>query len=108
MLRHLRISALIAVALAGALAVTGCGGVPSNGVAKVGDTTITKAEFNHWLAAAAKQQSQTSPGQPAGATAVPDPPNFTKCVAAKQAPPLPKGGQKPPVAQLNAQGKQQY
>ena len=55
MLRHLRIAALIATALAVAVAVAvaGCGGVPSNGVAKVGDTTITKTQFNHWLNAAA-------------------------------------------------------
>jgi foldase protein PrsA len=105
----IRILTVLVAALAAALVVAGCGGgVPSNGVAKVGDTTITKAEFNHWLAAAAKQQSQTSPGQPPGATAVPDPPNFTKCVAAKEAQPLPKGAQKPPVAQLKAQCKQQY
>jgi len=107
MLRHLRISALIAVALAGALAVTGCGGVPSNGVAKVGDTTITKSQFNHWLAAAAKQQAQSQPGAPTSA-AVPDPPNFTKCIAEKQQQPLPSGAQKPPVAQLKAQCKQEY
>ena len=107
MLRHIRISALIATALAGALAVTGCGGVPSNGVAKVGDTTITKTQFNHWLAAAAKQQAQSQPGA-ATSAAVPDPPNFTKCIAAKQTQPLPQGVPKPDAKALKAQCKQEY
>jgi foldase protein PrsA len=107
--RHLRLIALIAAALVAVLAVAGCGGgVPSDGVAKVGDTTITKAQFNHWLSAAAKQQSQAQPGAPASASAAPDPPNFTKCIAAKQSQPAPQGAQKPPVAQLKAQCQQQY
>ena len=106
MLRHLRIAVLIATALTGAVAVAGCGGVPSNGVAKVGDVTITKSQFNHWLNAAAKQQAQAQPG--AASAAVPDPPNFTRCIAEKQRQPLPSGAQKPPVAQLKAQCKQQY
>jgi ABC-type glycerol-3-phosphate transport system substrate-binding protein len=34
--------------LAAAALIAGCGGdVPSNGVAKVGDTVITKDQFNH-------------------------------------------------------------
>src|SRR5439155_677204 len=78
------LAALVAIA-------SGCGNdVPSNGVAKVGGTTITKATFNHWLAAAARQQSQGQPGQSAQA-AVPDPPNFTNCIAEKQNQPVPKG-----------------
>ena len=105
MYRHLRIAVPIATALVGAAAVSGCGGVPSNGVAKVGDTTITKDQFNHWLAAAAKQQAQAQPG---GATTVPDAPNFTRCIAEKERQPLPTGAQKPPVAQLKAQCKQEY
>jgi len=109
-MRNSRIVTVLVAALAAALVASGCGGgVPSNGVAKVGDTTITKATFNHWLAAAAKQQQQSSPeGKPEEAAAVPDPPNFTRCIASKQAQPLPKGAQKPPVAQLKSQCKQQY
>jgi foldase protein PrsA len=108
-MRNIRIATVLLAALAAVLVVAGCGGgVPSNGVAKVGDTTITKAMFNHWLAAAAKQQSQGAPGESAADAAVPDPPNFTKCIAAKQGQELPKGAQKPPAAQLRAQCKQQY
>jgi parvulin-like peptidyl-prolyl isomerase len=109
-MRNIRNLALVLAALAAVLVATGCGGgVPSDGVAKVGDVTITKDTFNHWLAAAAKQQQQSSPeSKPGEAAAVPDPPNFTRCIAEKQNQPLPKGAQKPPVAQLKAQCKQQY
>ncbi|MEA2352629.1 MAG: foldase protein PrsA [Thermoleophilaceae bacterium] len=108
-MRKIRFVTLFLAALAVALLVAGCGDdVPKNGVAKVGDHVITKAEFNHWLAAAARQQSQGQPGQPPSAAAVPDPPNFTNCIAEKQKQPVPKGAQKPPAAQLKAQCKQQY
>src|SRR5919206_2859198 len=57
--------------------IAGCGSdVPTNGVAKIGDTVITKDQFNHWLNAAAHGSAQ--PGSP---VTLPDPPNFTKCVA---------------------------
>jgi foldase protein PrsA len=108
MLRILRFPVLFAAMLAAVVAVAGCGGVPSDSVAKVGDTSITKAQFDHWLAAAARQQSQVQPGAPASASAAPDPPNFTKCIAAKRSQPLPTGAQKPPEAQLKAQCQQQY
>src|SRR3954453_8556592 len=40
--------------LACAALIAGCGSsVPPDGVAKIGDTVITKAQFNHWLNAAA-------------------------------------------------------
>jgi foldase protein PrsA len=100
---------LIVLALLSALVVlvvTGCGGgVPSNAVATVNGTTIKKAEFDHWLSIAAKQQ--TTPGS-AAATAVPDPPDYTKCVAALQKQPAPKGQKKPGAAALKAQCQQQY
>jgi foldase protein PrsA len=84
--------------------IAGCGNdVPPNGVAKVGDTTITKDQFNHWLNAAA--HGSVSPGQ---TVVVPDPPNFTKCVANQAKQPVPKGAKKPTAAQLKTQCKQQY
>ncbi|MFL5780956.1 MAG: peptidyl-prolyl cis-trans isomerase [Thermoleophilaceae bacterium] len=108
-MRHIRLTILLAAALAVALIVAGCGdSVPKDAVAKVGDTSITKAQFQHWLEAAARQQSQSEPGQPASQATVPDPPNFTRCVAEKQKQKVPKGAQPPPVAQLKSQCKQQY
>src|SRR4051795_7698727 len=84
--------------------IAGCGSdVPTNGVAKVGDTTITKDQFNHWLQAAA--HGSAAPGSN---VTVPDPPNFTKCVATQAKQPVPKGAKKPTTAQLKTQCKQQY
>jgi foldase protein PrsA len=103
-----RLASLTALVAVAAL-VAGCGGdsVPSNAVAKVGDTAITKAEFNHWLTAAAKQQAQTTGQKPADVVA-PDPPNFTQCVAAKSKQKVPKGTPTPQPAALKAQCKQEY
>ena len=80
-----RLIPVLAVAGA-AVAVAGCGNdVPSNSVAKVGDSTITKKEFDRWLTNAASGQAQG--GQPT----VPDPPDFKKCVAALKKQPTPAG-----------------
>jgi foldase protein PrsA len=84
--------------------IAGCGNdVPTNGVAKIGDTVITKDQFNHWLNAAA--HGSAAPGSN---VTVPDPPNFTKCVANQAKQPVPKGAKKPTTAQLKTQCKQQY
>ena len=90
-----------------AVAATGCGGddVPSDAVAKVGNTVITKQQFDHWYASAAQSQAQQG-----GPAVPPDPPNYTKCVAAlKQAQPKPaKGQQAPSDSDLKKQCKQSY
>jgi foldase protein PrsA len=84
--------------------IAGCGSdVPSNGVAKVGDSVITKDQFNHWLNAAA--HGSAAPGSN---VTIPDPPNFTKCVANLAKQPVAKGAKKPTQAQLKTQCKQQY
>jgi foldase protein PrsA len=107
MLRTLRLPALLA---ASALLVAGCGDdVPAGSVAKVGDTEIKKATFDHWLQAAARQQAQGQPGQPAQQVSVPDPPNFTNCIAAKKkSTPTPQGAAPPQDDQLKSQCKQEY
>ena len=88
--RSLALLAALAAArvVAAAAAATTC---PPDAVAKVGDATITKDEFDHWLETAAKG---AGPGRP-GAV-VPDPPDFTKCVAAKKKQPVPEGHAKQP------------
>jgi foldase protein PrsA len=99
--RILRIALPIAACAA---LIAGCGqDVPTNGVAKIGDTVITKDQFNHWLNAAAHGSAQ--PGSP---VSLPDPPNFTKCVANLANQPVPKGAKKPTQAQLKTQCQQQY
>src|SRR5215212_3286852 len=105
--RGLRAALAASALLTIAIIASGCGGgVPSNGVATVGDEVITKKEYNHWLNAAAKgQAAQAGPG---GAASVPDAPDFKKCIAGKKKTPTPKGTPKPKDADLKKQCQQEY
>jgi len=100
---------ILAVLVLAAAVAAGCGGdsVPSGAVAKVGDTTISKDDFNHWLTAAAKQQAQTTGQKPQDVVA-PDPPDFSKCIAAKAKQKVPKGTPKPTTSALKSQCQQEY
>ena len=108
MLKTSRLLSLLAVIVIAVVAV-GCGSddVPSDSVAKVGDTKITKAQFDHWFQATAKQQAQSTGQNPADVSA-PDPPEFTKCIAAKKKAPVPQGVPKPTDTALKNQCKQEY
>src|SRR3954469_15241418 len=83
--------------------VAGCGGVPGDAVATVDGNSIDKAQFAHWMNVAAKQS-----GTPHAS--VPDPPDYTQCVAQKRktAPKPAKGQPKQTDAQLKTQCKQEY
>jgi foldase protein PrsA len=99
------LKSLFAFALVGftALVVSGCGNdVPPGAVAKVGESEITQDEFDKWLKTAVIQQAQGGPA------AVPDPPDFTRCVAAKKKAPAPEGQDKPTEPQLKKQCEQEY
>ncbi len=88
-----------------ALAVAGCGNeVPRDSVAKVEDEVVKKADFDHWLGAAAR--GQQPPG--AAAAATPDAPDFKQCIASRQKQPVPKGSPKPTPAALKKECQQQY
>jgi parvulin-like peptidyl-prolyl isomerase len=94
-----------------AFGVSACGGgVPGNSVATVGDQTIKRSTFDHWMRIITiSQASQTNPNA-AKTVAVPDAPDFEKCVAAKKktaAKPA-KGQPEPTAAQFKTQCKQQY
>jgi foldase protein PrsA len=105
LMRHasLKMFCALAVAGLGAAVVAGCGNdVPPNAVAKVGDSVITQNEFNKWLKTASAGQAQ------GGDPVAPDPPDFKKCIAAKNKQPVPKGQDKPTDSQLKKQCKQQY
>jgi foldase protein PrsA len=110
---------LTAIALAGLMVavLAACGGssIPGDSVARVKDTSIKKDSFNHWLdVAALSSASQSDPAATAAGkrpnVAIPDPPDFTKCVAAaKKAAPKPAKGQpKTSDATYKSQCKQQY
>jgi len=82
-------------------------------VAKVDGTSITKDDFNHWLKIAAiSSQGQTDPEVASGkkAAEIPDPPNFTNCVAQKQktAPTPAKGQPAPTTTQFKQQCSTEY
>src|SRR3954469_3884843 len=98
-----------------AIALAACGGssIPGNAVAKVGDTSITKNDFNHWLRIAAiSSQGQTDPDIASGkkTAEIPDAPDFKNCVAekAKTAPKPAKGQPKPTTAQFKTQCQTEY
>jgi foldase protein PrsA len=96
----------VAALVLGAAILAGCGNdVPTGAVAKVGDSTITQDEFDKWMSIAVRGQSQQQGG---AAAAVPAPPDFEKCVAAKQKQPVPQGQKKPTEEALKKQCKSEY
>ena len=99
------ISALAAVFFAAA-GLAACGGIPGNSVAQVEGSSITKATFDHWMAVAAASTASPAGGKPV----LPDPPQYTACIAHLQAiAPKPAKGQSPPsTAALKSQCEQEY
>ena len=82
------------------------GGVPGNSVAQINGTPITKATYEHWLSIAASSTAGTTGAKPV----VPDPPNYTACIAHLEAtsPKPAKGQSKPSKSQLKSECEQQY
>jgi foldase protein PrsA len=103
---HVSIKSLLALALLtlGAAVVAGCGSdeLSSGAVAQVGDEEISQEEFDKWLRTSVRQQAA------GGEVVVPDPPDFTKCVAGKKKAPLPEGQKQPSDAALKKQCEQEY
>jgi foldase protein PrsA len=101
-----------ALLVAAVLGVSACGGggVPGNSVATVGDQTIKRSTFDHWMKIIAiSQAGQTNPAA-AKTAKVPDAPDFKQCAADKKktaAKPA-KGQPEPTEAQFVSQCKQQY
>jgi foldase protein PrsA len=109
--RFLALGAFFVVAIA--LAACGGSSIPGNSVAKVGDTSITKTDFNHWLKIAAiSSQGQSNPDVASGKAQaeIPDPPDYKACVAnkAKTAPKPAKGQPAPTTAQFKQQCQTEY
>lgn len=107
--RKLLPGALLMLVCAAALAACGGDDLAPGQVARVGDATIEREEFDHWLqTAASSQQSMLAPEGATQEVVVPDPPDFNECVAAReeqaqaaaeQAQP-PEGGVAPPEPQV--------
>jgi len=107
MTKAVRLLMALCVLAAVAAVAAGCGGssssIPGNAIASVDGNTVDKGEFNHWITIVAKSSGQAN-------AAVPDPPNFTRCVAAKRtSTPKPgKGQPKVTDAQLKTQCQTEY
>jgi parvulin-like peptidyl-prolyl isomerase len=108
--KHFRfISALGAVFFV-VVGLAACGGgIPSNAVVQVGGTPIAKSTFEHWLSVAAASTA-TAAGTAAAKPVVPDPPEYTACIAHLEAtaPKPAKGQSKPSSAELKSECEQQY
>jgi foldase protein PrsA len=96
--------------LAGALSACGGDSVPGNAVIRVGDSSIKKTTFTHWMNIAAISSQQALNPNSSQKPQPPQPPNFSACVAekAKTAPKPAKGQPTPTTAQFKAQCKQEY
>jgi foldase protein PrsA len=102
---------LLSVLVVPALALAACGdNVPGDSVAKVDDTTIKKATFDHWMQIAAISSQGAAAGANAPKPQIPVPPDYTACVANKKktAPKPAKGQPQPSDADYKAQCKQEY
>jgi foldase protein PrsA len=113
MLSKYRSLALCAFFVLPALLLSACGGdVPGNSVAKVGDQSIKKTTFDHWMQiAAVSSAGQANPNSTATPKPqIPDSPSFTKCIASKKASAAQpaKGQPEPTEAQLKGQCQQEY
>jgi foldase protein PrsA len=108
-----RFLALCAFFVLPAFALSACGSdVPGNSVARVGDQSIKRNTFDHWMQIAAVSsagQASTTGAAPPKAQ-VPDAPNFSKCVAQKKATAAApaKGTPEPTPAQLKGQCQTEY
>ena len=112
MLSKYRSLALCAFFVLPALLLSACGSdVPGNSVAKVGDQSIKRSTFDHWMQiAAVSAAGQTATTAAAPKAQVPDAPSFSKCIAQKKATagkPA-KGQPEPTEAQLKGQCQQEY
>jgi SurA-like N-terminal domain len=71
--------------LALALLIAGCGGSGSGyAVVRIGDSAISKSDFDHWMRVFAAGQTSGDPDAPESggtADAIPQPPDFKECIA---------------------------
>ena len=106
MLRAFRITAALGAVLFALVGFSACGsGIPGDAVVSVDGKSITKTTFNHWLSVAAASSSASTGGKPV----VPDPPNYTACIAkAAAASKATKGAKTPTQKELKSQCEQQY
>ena len=98
-------TAALGAVLFALVGLAACGGIPGDAVVSVDGTSITKDTFNHWMGVAAASSATTSGSKPV----IPEPPNYTACIASAKAAAKPTKGQAAPTeAALKSQCEQQY
>jgi foldase protein PrsA len=107
--KRLRFIPALGAVLFALVGLSACGGLPGDAVVQIEGASITKETFNHWLAVAATA-NQASPNAGPAKPVVPEPPEFTACVAHLQAvaPKPAKGQEAPTPASLKKQCQTQY
>ena len=100
----LRVPALAGAALTLTIGIAACGGPSGSSVVSIGGDEINKKTYEHLLPIAASQSNGGT-----GKVVLPDPPNYTKCIAnlKKTAPKPAKGQPRPSEASFKAQCKTQ-
>jgi foldase protein PrsA len=99
------LSALGAVLFA-LVGISACGGIPGDAVVQVSGTPIAKTAFEHWMKVASASSATGSTEKPV----IPEPPNYTACIAhlaATTAKPA-KGQKAPTTAALKSQCATEY
>jgi foldase protein PrsA len=96
-----------------ATALAACGGgdsIPGNAVAKIGDSEIKKETFDRWMRIAAISSQGPATGDTPPPVKIPQPPEFTDCVAEKKktSPKPAKGQPTPSDKDFKAQCQTEY
>lgn len=105
---HRLLTALGAVFFA-SIGLAACGGgIPGDAVVNIHGTPITKSTFDHWMTIASASTAATT--SKSSKVVVPEPPNYTKCIAhLKETEGKPAKGQKAKTqAELKKQCAEQY
>ncbi len=107
MSKHLRLLTALGAVLFAITGLAACGGIAGNAVVDISSSqSITKDAFSHWMSVAASSSAASTGGK----AVVPEPPNYTACIAHLAATsPKPEKGQKAPTTtQLKTECATQY
>jgi foldase protein PrsA len=104
--KTLRFLSALGAVLFALVGLAACGGVPGDAVVQIAGTPITKTAFDHWMTVASASSTSGTSEKPV----VPEPPNYTACVAhlAKIAAKPAKGEKPPTTKQLKSECASEY
>ncbi|HTD08869.1 MAG TPA: peptidyl-prolyl cis-trans isomerase [Solirubrobacteraceae bacterium] len=106
MSKSLRSLSALGAVLFALVGISACGGIPGDAVVQVSGTPIAKTAFEHWMKVASASSATGSTEKPV----IPEPPNYTACIAhlaATTAKPA-KGQKAPTTAELKSQCATEY